>query len=299
MIRSRRSTHTAGDRTSAGFTLLEVVIALGLTMFLMTLVYSACNSYWKLSSQGRRDMEQAQLARALYDNISLDLRSIAFVPIEDENVGEEEDEDGEVEDAVASVVADASTAFEEAINGLVGDTGQIVLHISRPPRDGEYVALADANDPSLQTSDLQIVSYLIAETGADGLSGIIAGSLPDTIESRSQILGLARVRGDAMQMQLAEDTGDNSLLAENAELLAPEVVGIEFAYIENGEVYDSWDSRETNRLPQAVEIRIGFRRDQMEFGEGSRFTSEMDVPERMFRKVVSLPLAAPYIEETF
>lgn len=291
-----------GQSRNRAFTLLEVVIALGLMMFLMTLVYTALDSYWRLSSQGQRDMQQSQLGRALFDKISLDLRSISFTPVEEEEEEEDtyDDEDTEEETvAVASVVTDASTAFEEAINGLVGDSGQLVLHISRPSRDADYVAIADAIDSSTQTSDLQIVSYLMAETGADGLSGIIAGSLPDTIESRSQILGLARIQGDALQMQLAEDTGDNSLLAENAKLLAAEIVSIEFAYIENGEIFESWDSRETNRLPQAVEIKLGFRKDQTEFGSGSRFTTEMDFPERIFRKVVSLPLAGVYIEETY
>ena len=281
----------------SGFTLLEVVIALSLLLFLMTLVYTALDSYWTLSTKGRREMEQAQLARAVFDQISLDLRSIAFVPVEED---EEVPEDEDVEDTTTTtVVVDPTAAFEEAINGLVGDVNQIVLHVSRPARGAEYVSLGGPIDPTMQSSDLQIVSYLRAEQGGNGLSGVIGNVLPDTIESRSQILGLARIQGDAMVMQMAQDAADNSVLAESAELLAPEIVAIEFAYLENGEVYDSWDTREYNRLPQAVEIKLGFRKDQSEFGEGSRFTTEMDTPERIFRKVVSLPLAAPFVEETY
>ena len=281
-----------------GFTLLEVVIALGLLLFLMTLVYTALDSYWTLSSKGRREMQQSQLARAIFDRISLDLRSIAFVPLEDQADSTEEDEDEE-DTSSTVVVVDPTAAFEEAINGLVGDVGQLVLHVSRPSRDAEYVSLSGPIDPTMQASDLQIVSYLTAEQGGNGLSGVIGSVLPDTIQGRSQILGLARIQGDAMVMQMAQDAADKSVLAESAQLLAPEVVSIEFTYIENGEVYESWDTREYNRLPQAVEIKLGFRKDQSEFGEGSRFTTEMDAPERIFRKVVSLPLAGPYVEETY
>jgi prepilin-type N-terminal cleavage/methylation domain-containing protein len=287
------------SRSRNGFTLLEVVIALGLLLFLMTLVYTALDSYWTLSSKGQREMEQSQLARAIFDRISLDLRSIAFVPVE-EDAESMDDEDDEESDAPAAVmVVDPTAAFEEAINGLVGDINQLVLHVSRPSRDAEYVSLGGSVDPTMQASDLQIVTYLTAEQGGNGLSGVIGSVLPDTIDSRSQILGLARVQGDAMVMQMAQDAADNSVLAESAQLLAAEVVSIEFAYYENGAVYESWDTREYNRLPQAVEIKLGFRQDQSEFAEGSRFTTAMDAPSRVFRKVVSLPLAGAYVEETY
>jgi hypothetical protein len=239
------------------------------------------------------------LARAIFDRISLDLRSIAFVPVE-EDAESMDDEDDEESDAPAAVmVVDPTAAFEEAINGLVGDVNQLVLHVSRPSRDAEYVSLGGPVDPTMQASDLQIVTYLTAEQGGNGLSGVIGSVLPDTIDSRSQILGLARVQGDAMVMQMAQDAADNSVLAESAQLLAAEVVSIEFAYYENGAVYESWDTREYNRLPQAVEIKLGFRQDQSEFAEGSRFTTAMDAPSRIFRKVVSLPLAGAYVEETY
>ena len=287
------------SRSRNGFTLLEVVIALGLLLFLMTLVYTALDSYWTLSSKGQREMQQSQLARAIFDRISLDLRSIAFVPVEEDAESMDDDEDEESDAPAAVMVVDPSAAFEQAINGLVGDVNQLVLHVSRPSRDAEYVSLGGSVDPTMQASDLQIVTYLTAEQGGNGLSGVIGSVLPDTIDSRSQILGLARVQGDAMVMQMAQDAADNSVLAESAQLLAPEVVSIEFAYYENGEVYESWDTREYNRLPQAVEIKLGFRKEQSEFAEGSRFTTAMDAPARIFRKVVSLPLAGAYVEETY
>lgn len=283
----------------SGFTLLEVVISLALLMFLVSLIYTALNSYWDLSSRGRDQIQRSQVTRALFDKIGLDLRSVVFVPREEE---EETDED---EGAVAATMdtmlssVDTDLAFEEAATGLVGNATSLLLHVSRPRIGAQYVDLASAMDATQQTSDEQLVLYVLAVQGGPGMSGTIGSALDDEFESRTDIRGLARVTGDALQMQSSDLAIDTNLLAENAKLWANEIVSIEFAYYENGEVYDVWDSREYNRLPQAVEIRLGLRKDQREFSDNFRATSSMDAPAKVVRKVIALPLAAPYIEETY
>jgi len=45
-------------------------------------------------------------------------------------------------------------------------------------------------------------------------------------------------------------------VTEDAQLLAPEVLGIEFAYYDGEALLDQWDSAEQQGLPQAVEITL-------------------------------------------
>ena len=62
----------------SGFTLLEVVLALGLSSLLMAAIYSALQMHWSYSLAGQVEMERAQVARALFRRIEVDLRSVIF-----------------------------------------------------------------------------------------------------------------------------------------------------------------------------------------------------------------------------
>ena len=61
-----------------GFTLLEVVLALGLSSLLMAAIYSALQMHWSYSLTGQVEMERSQVARALFRRIEIDIRSVIF-----------------------------------------------------------------------------------------------------------------------------------------------------------------------------------------------------------------------------
>ncbi|MGE5192523.1 MAG: prepilin-type N-terminal cleavage/methylation domain-containing protein [Deltaproteobacteria bacterium] len=71
---------TANGCTRHGFTLLEVLVALSLSLLLIAAVYSGLNLYWRYSAAGQADVEQSQLARALLRRIELDVRSVMYRP---------------------------------------------------------------------------------------------------------------------------------------------------------------------------------------------------------------------------
>ncbi len=60
------------------FTLLEVVLALGLSSLLMAAIYRALQMHWSYSLVGQVEMERTQVARALFRRIEIDLRSVIF-----------------------------------------------------------------------------------------------------------------------------------------------------------------------------------------------------------------------------
>jgi len=63
---------------SSGFTLLEVILALGLTSLLLAAIYSALDLYWKYTTIGHQQVERAQIARAVFQKITHDLHCVTF-----------------------------------------------------------------------------------------------------------------------------------------------------------------------------------------------------------------------------
>lgn len=77
MLVSSQPLRVAKQSRSA-FTLLEVVLALGLSSLLMAAIYSALQMHWSYSLVGQVEMERTQVARALFRRIEVDLRSVIF-----------------------------------------------------------------------------------------------------------------------------------------------------------------------------------------------------------------------------
>jgi type II secretory pathway pseudopilin PulG len=70
-------------RRRAAFTLLELILALSLTVIVVLSITMAINVYWKQFNVRRTNVEEAQLARALLRHIADDLRSaMQYTPID-------------------------------------------------------------------------------------------------------------------------------------------------------------------------------------------------------------------------
>ncbi|MBA4019355.1 MAG: hypothetical protein C0483_19485 [Pirellula sp.] len=106
VVRNRR--HCAAQRAlRRGYTLLEVMLVMVITMVLVTAVGSALNIYLRSVEAGRAEVEQAQLARALLRRIADDLRSA--VPV--------------VVDSSTAEPSTASAALSGAISAASGAAG--------------------------------------------------------------------------------------------------------------------------------------------------------------------------------
>ncbi len=296
-------------RRLAGFTLLEVLLALGLTTILMAAVYASLDMYWQMSSAGRDQVEQSQLARAVLRTMSADIRSVVMQQESLESSSEEspdeestDDASAETEDETAAdtVMVDPAAAYANNDIALYGDAQTLVLQVSRPARDLNYSLALDGLNLQTRSSDLLSVSYFLAVAGADGLQGAVGnlaagGNLNMAMESGVQ--GLARSAGDKLAIQLADQNADYETLAGYSKLLAPEINFLQFTYLDGVQRYDFWDSSQAGRLPSAIEIVIGIR--QPETGNAKRTArSTADVTVKTYRFVVSLPLAEPYANET-
>ncbi|MGC1273265.1 MAG: prepilin-type N-terminal cleavage/methylation domain-containing protein [Planctomycetaceae bacterium] len=82
-----------GERgaTRRGFTLVEVLLALALTMLVLAATYSALTLFQRVTLSGRADAERSQLARAIERRMTSDIRCVLFYEQEQETQ-EETDE---------------------------------------------------------------------------------------------------------------------------------------------------------------------------------------------------------------
>lgn len=315
----------APHRAGAGFTLLEVLTALGLTVLLATAIYGAVAIYLRVSAGDQGELERSRLVRALLRQMTLDLQSVVFRVSEEEETTEEtpagESSTGETSGQSASgsgsssssssssssdsgetqtiEVASIEAAVQSTSVGLIGDAQKLTVHVSRPARGMNYQPVLSAGGADVRTSDLQSITYFLANPSAGGLEGAVGQRATSGQPTASGPQGLARLVGDRMAIEYADIERDVETLAQAAEIIAPEVISLQFRYFDGLNWLAEWDSVSAQRLPNAVEITLGLRRlISEEEQRANLFNSELraeasEVIETR-RHVVSLPLAEPY-----
>ncbi|MEZ6057859.1 MAG: prepilin-type N-terminal cleavage/methylation domain-containing protein [Planctomycetaceae bacterium] len=309
-----------------GFTLLELLIALALSVLLMSGIYGAISMYLSVTQSDESDIDRSRVARAILRDLSIDLQSVVFRV---EEPVEEGADDGSIaatgtaseqalaeDEAAANEAASGGTiggtitvspeeAYTSQSIGLTGDETKLVLHVSRPLRGAAYTAVPFAYDVRTRTSDLISVSYFLADPNEIGLAGAV-GQLSSRLQTSNiasqGIQGLARLVGDRMAIDYADSESDVDTLAAASQVIAPEVIGLRFQYFDGIDWQETWDSTEMGRLPNAVSIELGMRRsvslpddlpeEKLTPGERASFTTIVE----WYRQVVALPLAKPFTE---
>lgn len=287
----------------SAFTLLELMLALGLTVTLLTIVYSALELHWRFSTLGQVEVERAQIARAVLTKMSADIRSTMYsAPIDeyveaaDSDVDDTDDGTGSddtateipLDDTVIEVT-DPADAYSGSSVGVFGDAVSVVLHINRPYRQN---AAADAQmlNPDSQ-SDQKSVSYFLAG-GEGSLASMMSGQFQTTTTYEDGIDGLARMSGDRFSLGLADQQGDLVQLASQTKLLAEEINSLAFEYHDGVEWFTEWDSDVQGRVPNAIGVTIGFR--DPEHPEGSILYHQPSESTDTYRIVVPLVVSSPF-----
>lgn len=286
----------------AAFTLLELMLALGLTVTLLTVVYAALELHWRFSTLGQVEVERAQIARAILTKMSADIRSTMYRSPVDEYVdgsmadssgdGESDGTDETVDDVLDETVVevtDPADAYSGSNVGVFGDATSITLHIRRPYRLNPGSEEQMLNP--ISESDQKAVSYFLA--GAEGtLSSMTVGQFQTTTEYEDGIDGLARMSGDRFSLALADQQNDLVQLASQSRLLAEEINTLSFEYHDGVEWLTEWDSNVMGRLPNAIGITIGFR--EPEHPEGSILYHQPSESTDTYRIVVPLVVSSPF-----
>lgn len=267
-----------------GFTIIEVLLAVGLTSLLMAAMYSAMNIYWTTAADSYDEIERGQIARALIRDIARDIKSVTF--FEQETMDSEEESEEET--------VDADAAMSSYDNGLFGTSTDLVLYISRPERGANYVDRQLLTNAQERSSDAMIIRYFLADKGAGGLAGALADDEPDSGSSATTV-GLARMKGDLAGLSLAINTGDIERQLQGSEIIAREVSAINFGYWDGVELQEEWDSNLSNSMPQAIEIILKLRTTVDPNDDRDPENIPGWLPESEHRIVVPVPVARPYV----
>lgn len=288
-------------QTRRGFTLLELLVALGLSVLLIAAVYSGINLYWRYSVAGQEEVLRLQVSRAALRAIELDLRSVVYQAPDTSSSGSSgssgssssgsssgfsgsnssgssgSSSSGSGSSSSTStdmlVVSSTEEAYTTATSGLFGDATSLMMHVSQPARELSMQAAGSAMTPTSRTSDLVMVSYYLSGTGTGGVQG-------GTTEP-----GLARTRGDRMAMMFAGQQSNSAATFGETELLAPEIIGLQFMYFDGLNWLTEWDSTLLGGLPRAVQI-------ELEFAPPDKAITTLSTP-LVQTLIVAIPLSRP------
>jgi prepilin-type N-terminal cleavage/methylation domain-containing protein len=170
--------------------------------------------------------------------------------------------------------ASASSTTSDQISvppGVYGSEASIEIDVNRMPRPDEYTMRP--GDMSIGTlgdmpSDIKTVSYYVQSPRSDGILDPLSRLTSETSTSTSGASvstngGLVRRSLDRAVTQYAYQVGNTTQLLRTGELIAPEVLGIEFSYFSAANGWQTqWDSS-TLGLPSVVKVTIAMQSESM------------------------------------
>jgi type II secretory pathway pseudopilin PulG len=318
--------------STRGMTLLEMLLALALTVVMLTLIGQAL--YFHLYTfQSRRDgVEQSQLARALLQHIANDLRAAVATEALD-NKGVEgvsldptklaqtagvnlpsgtlstANQNGnnnatnssatDSEEAAANEDFATSTGFSV---GFYGDLTSLQFDITRLPRLDEYdpqFALDGSGSITRIPADVRTVSYAM-----EGSITVARDALPQAerlhLESLQQATSTMEPRALLRSEQEVSLAGSElttlSLEADktlNEERLADDITRLQFLYFDGYEWWPEWNSDDRGGLPLAVEIIVGMANQTLPQNNTSATTSSYDVAAKASETLYRLVVKIP------
>lgn len=300
----------------SAFTLVEVLIALALTVVLLAAVYGSLTMLWRFESAGRGEVVQGQIARSVFRMMSEDFGSIVFQLPEASSSSSSQAADGSSTSAgtgsggaagtsgSSSSIGSASSSTNTTVTtpltlsgidettgvpvtfGLVGDSGIVHLTVSRPSRDLNYDVLNGEELLTGRTSDMQLITWGLAPLP----NGYFTPTPGVTVPSRPS-QGLGRRALDLY----ASGIVDAALLEQH--LIAGEITQLQFRYYDGAVWVDTWDSQVYGSLPRAIEVTLGFWYEPVKpRGHRGQFYSPGVVVE--VRHVISIPMSAPVVESS-
>lgn len=284
-----------------GYTLLEVILALALSVLVIGGIAVAINYHLMTLREQQEEIERAQIARQSLFLITKDIRAaIQYKPIEtsalneliesvssatdiaglaeEAGIGEEMIEDAGLQAADQDEAAPSEYAATRP--GLYGTSTQLQIDVSRLPRKDQYnlIMFSDGTQSDIP-SDVKTVTYFVRNE--DNYEETGNSENVDINES----MGLVRRSLDRAVTRYATDYGGQVTLEDYEEILAQEITQIEFRYWDqqNGQWETEWDSEQKMGLPGAVEISVAL---------GVKSTDDNEEDDRkIYRSVVFLPLA--------
>lgn len=265
-------------RRPGGFSLIELVLAIGLSIALMALIGSAINMHLIRLDESRSTVEQAQVARALLDRIVSDLQATTTAPTQDVSdllkaaeASAQFDVDEVDRTSSDSDSSTSSTTTTQVMSGISGNLEMILIDRRRMSQALMVPAEAATPVPRANASWVQVIYAMSADR---------------------ELPGLVRIEGSRDNARWRELQGEPT---PTAEPIAPEVQAITFRYYDaNGEVFEVWDMAQQEALPIAVEVMLTL--EPADLAEDSTAPMVRRTP-RTYRRLVRVAAADESVAE--
>ncbi len=289
------------------FTLLELILSLALTVAVVALIGGLVQMFLINQERGQDNVRQAQMARAILNMITEDIRTtVRYQPFDTSGLEQMLSGDpaaGGAASATASggmggasgaasggasspsasgqtnggaatsggSTADAGSSESAPLPpGLYGSATSLEIDISRLPRPDEYYPqMADPTTGNMgdMPSDIKTVGYYVQAPGQTGIQDPLATLMQQSAAAGSTVAnattsngGLVRRSVDRAVTQFAYESAQSDGLLKTGQIVAPEVIAIEFSYFD-GETWQSqWDGSQQG-LPRIVKVTIALQRE--------------------------------------
>lgn len=292
--RSKRFARRCTRTRRSGFTLLETILAVALSVLLIGLIGAGMRMYTNTVASRRADVVNAQVARVILQYIAQDLGRSYTVVVEEEQAASSGGDDLAADDGVdteldtaVDLTADLTGATAQEVPGIYGNQYELQVDVL-----GQFVKpirydMLTANTTDIVStsllSDPKVVTYY-SRTADDSE---LAGTPLETVgtSTGTKMILARRMQSRAVAMNsMSSGLGD---LQSGEQLLSDQVVSIQFRYHDGYDWTDSWDSDLMAGLPLAVEITLTI----MDQNETDDLSSVEVSPDNTFQMIVRIPTA--------
>ncbi|QDV78215.1 hypothetical protein [Botrimarina mediterranea] len=260
--------------TRRGFSLIELVLAIALSIALSALLGMAIDLHLVRLDSSRTSIEQAQIARSILDLITADLRAATTAPSQDVT---------ELQSA-----ADAAAQFDvDEVDSGAEDEAQSQSTTTAATNQIPTGLNGDVDSLTIDSRQLTQTLLTVAE-GAAPVARIDVGwtQIGYSMSLVAATPGLVRTVAPRDAVRWRTEQGVETPVTEP---IAPEVRAIQFRYWDGTQLIDVWDMTEQQALPTAVEVRIELAPID---ATDADHTSTARQQTQIYRRVVRLPAAA-------
>lgn len=233
--------NTDKNKMNSGFTLIEIMVAVAISMMIIGSVYAVFRSSLNAYQKNETRIIMLQKCRATLDRIAQDITNMFYADGDeeltflcDDNADSETNMDIDMISFVTVVDPDlrnyvpqeetrtttSSEEEEETENDLPSDLARVVYFIGQNP---------ESNTSSVSLMRVEMSNFDVQD-------------LQDMLEQMQSSTRLSR--SDEVQEMLR-----SSVLMDN-------VAGLNIRYFDGSDWADSWDMEEEQQLPQALEITL-------------------------------------------
>ncbi len=266
MANSNFTTTRTSDSRNNGFTLLEVILALSLTGVVLMLLMTTIELFLTRVDSSRAKVEASQLARTLLAQIADDLRAARYyAPVsKDSTTSDDPPEADSSEDETDDNTNNTPPAAKQALTvlGIYGTDSELRIDRAAAWRWERLTREIDESYSTTADEMPQTVRYFLSKGDLIDADELAEEGLSE--EQENTLGGYAGLSCQRMATAVWTTQPESVTRSptkdppEGAELIAPEVVDIKFAYYDSKKkkLVDQWDSAKKGGLPQAIEITL-------------------------------------------